>query len=236
MQTHVSKFAAILWDCDGCLIDSEAIACGHAAEELTAAGYSISMQDYVLRFAGKSRSDIHSIIRIETGLDLDGLIDPEETLHKRNQLFREKLQPIDGIRETLDAISLPMAIASGSEFERLEYTLGITSLFDRFVPHVYSSEVVANGKPAPDIFLYAANRIGVAPAECLVIEDSENGVRAGKAAGMIVCGFLGGSHIINRQAHAQRLKLLGADMILEDIRELPALCQSYPASLSTQIA
>lgn len=215
---------AILWDCDGCLIDSEAIACGHAAEELTQAGYPLSMEEFVLRFAGKTRSDIYSVIQQETGLTLADKIDRSATRTRRNQLFREHLRPISGIIETLDTLSLPMAVASGSEFERLEFTLRIVGLFERLMPHIYSADIVAHGKPAPDIFLHAATQLGVPPARCLVVEDSENGVRAGVAAGMKVLGFIGGAHIIDKQAHTARLLALGAAQVIDDIRVLPALC------------
>lgn len=222
-------FDAILWDCDGCLIDSEVIACGHAAEELTNAGYPIGLQDFVVRFVGKTRKDIYSIIAQETGVDIATRINPAQTLADREQRFRAHLQPITGIHDALDQISLPMAIASGSEFERLKLTLELTGLFERFMPHVYSSSLVPNGKPAPDIFLYAAQQIGVAPAQCLVIEDSENGVRAGKAAGMTVYGFTGGGHVPDKAAHAFILRDLGADHVFHDMHDLPGLLQPLAA-------
>jgi HAD superfamily hydrolase (TIGR01509 family) len=221
-------FKAVLWDCDGCLIDSEAIACGHAADELTQAGYRISMHDFVTRFAGKTRQDIYRAIYDETGLNLNDKIDPAITRREREARFTRELQPIEAIHETLDALNLPMAIASGSEFERLEHTLRLTDLFERFMPHVYSSSLVKHGKPAPDIFLYAAQKLGVAPADCLVIEDSENGVRAGVAAGMTVFGFTGGSHVPDPQAHAALLRALGAHDVFHHMSALPMLLQPVP--------
>lgn len=221
-------FKAILWDCDGCLIDSEAIACGHAADELTEAGYPISMHDFVTRFAGKTRQDIYRTIFDETGLNLNDKIDPAVTRREREARFARELQPIDSIHETLNALDLPMAIASGSELERLEQTLKITNLFDRFMPHIYSSSLVKNGKPAPDIFLYATQQLGVKPADCLVIEDSENGVRAGIAAGMTVFGFTGGSHVPDPIVHAALLRNLGAHDVFHHMSALPLLLQPVP--------
>lgn len=130
---------------------------------------------------------------------------------------------IDGIHEVLEQIDLPMAIASGSDYERLEYTLQLTGLYGRFKNCTYSSSLVAKGKPSPDIFLYAAEQLGVYPRDCLVIEDSLNGVRAGKAANMTVFGFTGGSHVLNKQAHGHELLALGADLVFDEMGKLPEL-------------
>lgn len=219
----MKKFKAILWDCDSCLIDSETIACGHAADLLTQAGYPISTQDYVIRFAGQGKAHIFDTIQKESGLDLRNTIDRNEKIKQRNELFRAHLKEIEGISDVLDTLTLPMAIASGSEMDRLEFTLQLTNLYDRFLPHIYSSTLVKNGKPAPDIFLYAADKLGIVPEECLVIEDSENGVRAGIAANMTVFGFTGGSHVPNKQVHAAKLSALGAHHVFDDMRELPLL-------------
>ena len=96
-----------------------------------------------------------------------------------------------------------------------------TGIFEFFDPHVYSADLVAHGKPAPDIFLYAAEKIGAAPARCLVIEDSANGVKAGLAAGMTVCGFLGGGHCFD--GHGERLIDAGAHRTVRDFQALTGL-------------
>jgi beta-phosphoglucomutase-like phosphatase (HAD superfamily) len=113
-----------------------------------------------------------------------------------------------------------MAVASGSGLERLEHSLKLTRLWDLFAPHIYSTEQVANGKPAPDIYLFAANKLGVNPSQCLVIEDSEHGACAGKAAGMTVYGFTGGSHC--NRAWDVRLQQAGADAVFSDMPSLKA--------------
>ncbi|MDP9196290.1 MAG: HAD family hydrolase [Pseudomonadota bacterium] len=213
-------FRAILWDCDGVLIDSEHIACGHAARVLTDAGYPITTEDFIRRFAGQSDKHTYETIQRAAGFDIHPRIDQGKKRAERDHLFRQHLKPIAGIHDLLDKIRLPMAIASGSAWDRLELTLKITNLFDRFMPHIYPASLVKNGKPAPDIFLHAAAQLGVEPQHCLVIEDSENGVRAGKAAGMTVYGFTGGSHIPDRTAHARTLTALGADWIFEDVAGL----------------
>lgn len=219
----MKEIKAIIWDCDGCLIDSEWIACGNAAQVLTEIGYPITTDEFVVRFAGQGRNHIFSTIAQETGKNLLERYDEISSFDRLFQLFKAELQEIEGITSLLQNIKMPMAIASGSEYERLEFSLRHTNLFDHFAPHIYSASSIKRGKPAPDIFLYAANKLDIAPQNCLVIEDSENGVRAGKAAGMTVFGFTGGSHIKNKAAHKETLLSLGADLVFDEMRALPAL-------------
>lgn len=217
------SFAAVIWDCDGCLIDSEHIACGLSARLFTEAGYAISTQDFVHRFAGQSKNHIFQTIQNECGVDYRAHMQGLDKKKLQRDAFQQELKAIDGIYETLDAITLPTAIASGSEWDRLEFTLKLTDLYDRFMPHIYPASLVAKGKPAPDIFLHAAERLGVNAADCLVIEDSVNGVRAGKAAGMTVYGFTGGSHVPDKGACADQLLALGADQVFHRMAELQGL-------------
>lgn len=218
-------FDAILWDCDGCLIDSEYIACSLSAEMLTAAGYPISVGDYITRFCGQHKDHIFSTIHDETGVDYSNLFEKGDKKQKQRDAFEKSLKAIDGIYDVLDAINLPMAIASGSDYERLTLTLDITGLHHRFRGKIFSASLVPRGKPYPDIFLYAAEQLKIAPARCLVIEDSINGVRAGKAAGMTVFGFTGGSHIFDKAAHRQTLLDLGTDYVFDAMRDLPGLME-----------
>lgn len=113
-----------------------------------------------------------------------------------------------GIHALLDRISAPVCVASSSRPERLAHTLGLTGLHHRFAPNVFSASQVANGKPAPDLFLFAAARMGAAPARCFVVEDSVAGVQAGVAAGMTVLGFCGGGHC--PPEHGRALRAAGA--------------------------
>lgn len=216
-------FKGVLWDCDGCLIDSEHIACGIAATMLSELGYEITTQNFVDRFCGQSQKHIYGTIQQESGVDYLPLLQKADKKERQRDAFRNELKAITGIVETLDVINLPMAIASGSEMERLELTLKITDLYERFDGRIYNSAMVAKGKPAPDVFLYAAQQIGVSPIDCLVIEDSLNGVTAGKAAGMTVFGFTGGSHVLDKQHHEKLLRDLGADLVFHDMKQLPSL-------------
>jgi HAD superfamily hydrolase (TIGR01509 family) len=217
------KFDAILWDCDGVLIDSELLACGVSAEFYSRAGFPLTAADYMRRFIGLSRAQIADTIRREKGADLAAAIDWSGADAARRTLFEAELKAIAGIEGLLAkmrALELPMAIGSGSSPARLEHSLKLVDLWDVFAPHVYSSEQVARGKPAPDIYLFAAEQLGVAAGRCLVIEDGLHGTHAGKAAGMIVYGFTGGSHCTADTAGV--LREAGADAVFADVAALRA--------------
>lgn len=223
---------AIIWDCDGCLIDSEPIACSIAAAHYTRAGFTIDAQGYIDRFAGKRGGDIAQEINNELGSGLgDELlrrVDHEKLKAETLAAFESDLKPVSGIHDVLAALqTMPMAIASGSGMQRLDVSLSVTGLKPYFPEHVYSAELVEQGKPAPDIFLYAAEKLNVSPHACLVIEDGPSGVTGACAAGMQVFGFIGASH--GSQALAGRLKAAGAHDVLSDIAVLPHLLQTEAA-------
>lgn len=181
---------AVIWDCDGVLIDSEVIACGVVVDALRENGAKVDLEIYLRDYLGKTMAQAIS------ELNLDGFTpDYDDIQARQKEAFTKSLRAIPGITEVLKGIKLPMAIASGSGMERLSHTLALTGLTSYFNGHVYSAENVKNGKPAPDIFLLAAEKLGVAPKDCLVIEDSPHGVAGAKAAGMTVYAFTGGSHI-----------------------------------------
>jgi len=131
---------------------------------------------------------------------------------------KDLLQTVPGAAGVLRDISMPFAVASSSRTEFLESKLKRVGLWDLATPHVYSADLVEQGKPAPDIFLYAAEKLQVVPEKCLVIEDSVNGVQAGVAAGMTVWGFTGGGHCF--EGHGERLLEVGAADVMDDF---PAL-------------
>jgi HAD superfamily hydrolase (TIGR01509 family) len=133
--------------------------------------------------------------------------------HKHAAL-ETRLRPVPGIENVAAALRRPKAVASSSEAKHLEYKLRKTDLWDHFAPHVYSADHVAHAKPAPDLFLHAANALQVAPADCLVLEDSVNGIMAARAAGMPVWGFTGGAHM--GEASRARLLAAGAERVVGD--------------------
>ena len=132
------------------------------------------------------------------------------------EVFERELVPVDGILEALDAITIPTCVASSGTHERMQLTLGLTGLSERFAGRIFSASEVANGKPAPDLFLHAAARMGAEPGRCAVIEDSAAGVEAGTAARMQVFAYAGGV------TGASKLRRDGV-VVFDDMRALPAL-------------
>jgi beta-phosphoglucomutase-like phosphatase (HAD superfamily) len=128
------------------------------------------------------------------------------------------LQPTGGIFELINHLAIKKCVASSSSLGRLEHSLGLAGLWTYFAPHVFSAMQVKHPKPAPDLFLFAAQQMGVVPAECLVIEDSIAGVKAAKAAGMRVFGYIGGSHCNNE--HGTTLMREGAEQVFAHMDQL----------------
>ena len=213
-----SPVGLVVFDCDGVLIDSEVLACGTAAETMTEFGYAITLDEY-LQFVGRSARDIRGELEARFGP-----MPPELPVRERTRLFARftaELQAMPGAAEAIGGLGLPVCVASSSDHERLAHTLGLTGLLDLFRPNVFSATEVARGKPAPDLFLHAASRMGVAPAGCLVVEDSAAGVTAAVAAGMRAVGFVGGSHC--GPAHADRLRAAGAERVIDRLSAVTAL-------------
>ena len=211
------KFDLIIFDCDGVLIDSEILSNRAEVELLKSFGIEFELGDYMAQFVGKSTKDVLKTIEASHAVQLP----PEFRRLAEQQIFtsfKTELQPIPGIFELIDSINMPRCIASSSSLSRLDITLKITGLLDKFAPHIFSAEQVSRGKPAPDLFLLAANEMQVEPSRCIVIEDSPYGVRAGVQAGMTVLGFTGGSHI--QPGHTARLLDEGAIDICSDMSQV----------------
>lgn len=186
--------ALLILDCDGVLIDSEIISAQMLVEELARLGVHIDMPYVARHFLGRSYPVVMAQIRTEFGLDLP----PEFEGQYRDRLlraFEERLKIMPGVVPMLDVLAIRCCVATSSSPRRAEMSLRLTGLWDRLGPVTFTASEVARGKPAPDLFLHAAMRMGVAPQDCLVIEDSLTGVRAALAAGMRVWRFIGGSHM-----------------------------------------
>jgi HAD superfamily hydrolase (TIGR01509 family) len=181
----------VIFDCDGVLVDSEPIAVRIDVEMLAEVGVTMSSEEVIERFVGRSPE----VILAETEARL-GRAAPEGWWERGEARLREafaaELQPVAGIAQALEAIELPVCVASSSGPENLRLKLELTGLYERFAGHVFSASEVANGKPAPDLFLHAASRMRVAPAACVVVEDSRYGVQAARAAGMDAFAYAGG--------------------------------------------
>lgn len=215
------NFAAILFDCDGVLVDSEVIYVEVERDHLSRIGLHYDLEDYQSRFNGLTSADFGALLHQEYEALGKGPI-PADFFDNLDAATKERmdrdLTAIDGIIPLLNAYDGPLAVASSSRLFQLNNKLRQTGLHDYFDPYIYSGEQVANGKPAPDLFLFAAENLSVEPERCVVIEDSVNGVRAGCAAGMAVWGFTGGSHA--NDALGNRLAAAGAEKVFASHAEL----------------
>lgn len=225
-QTSDQKLDLVIFDCDGVLVDSEVISCRAHAQTLTRHGYPITADQVLERFLGVSDREARQAIETEIGRKLP---DDFETQVKQAtlQFYAGDLRAISHVGETIAAIGLPKCVASSGTPEKIRHGLSCTGLHDRLAPHIFSATQVARGKPAPDLFLFAAAQMQVSPERCLVIEDSVPGIIGARAAGMTVLGFHGGSHC--RPGHADTLLAAGAVMAFDDMRQLPDLIRRIDA-------
>jgi HAD superfamily hydrolase (TIGR01509 family) len=206
----------VIFDCDGVLIDSERLAVVLDMEMLAALGWPLTPTEVIERFMGRSATHMLSEIERWLGHPLpEGWT--EDWDERYRQKFAAELEPVDGIVEALDQITLATCVASSSEHDHLRRNLGTVGLYDRFEGRIFSASEVKNGKPAPDLFLHAALRMGVEPAGCVVVEDSRYGVQAGRAAGMHVLAYAGGG-----LTPVDALAGPGTT-VFEDMRQLPEL-------------
>lgn len=219
---------AVIFDCDGVLVDSEIIAVEVETRLLAGIGLAYETGDFIHRFMGMSDKAFYAALdedcRARTGAALPGDFRDRVDDGKR-ALNEEKLCAVAGIEAAVAGLGLLKAVASSSDERHLEYKLRKTGLWEHFAPHIYSADHVAHAKPAPDLFLYAASQLGVRPADCLVIEDSVNGVRAAVAAGMPVWGFTGGGHMDD--AAGARLLAAGAERVVADWAGAAALFAAF---------
>lgn len=220
MQALNAKFDLIIFDCDGVLVDSEVISCRAHAETLTRHGYPITSDQVFDRFLGRSMRKATLEIEAELGRRLPDDFQTQ-VYAEIFRLFAASLEATPHINEALAAITMPVCVASSGPPEKISASLNHVRLYDRFAPHIFSAVQVSNGKPAPDLFLFAANEMRTSPARCLVIEDSVAGVTGALAAGMRVFGYHGGSHC--RPDTADTLRAAGAAVTFDDMRQLPDL-------------
>jgi len=209
------SFSAVIFDCDGVLVDSEPLAAATLAALLTELGLPTDVTDIDRDFKGRSWEHGVEVIRRRIG----GPPPPRLRETYRERLFaafETDLHAVAGIAEALDAIELPSCVASSGDHERIRRGLRAGGLLDRFGDErIFSVDDVAHGKPAPDLFLHAAERMGFEPASTAVVEDSPAGAEAGRAAGMTVFGYA-------ERTPAAVLEAAGA-VAFADMTELPGL-------------
>jgi HAD superfamily hydrolase (TIGR01509 family) len=212
------RHRAIIFDFDGVLADSEVLSNSVIADVVGELGVPTSLDDAYRTYMGKRLNDVIETIERVTGRKLPE--DFADAYQRRTfDAFRAHLKPVGGAREFLaEWREVPNCIASSSSPERLALSLEVLDMAAFFEGRVFSASNVARGKPHPDIFLYAAKQLGIAPADCIVIEDSVGGVTAARAAGSTAIGFTAASHI--QPGHDTRLRDAGADHIATSFAEL----------------
>lgn len=204
----------VIFDCDGVLLDSEIIACEADAAAYRVLGADITWQDISRRFAGVPDADVDAQIAADFSLTLPP--DFRERIKARVEArYRSDLKAVPGAADLLAAVRGRSCIASSSAPAKLALGLVECGLYELVYPHIYATALVAKGKPAPDIFLYAAAQRGVVPERCIVLEDSIAGVTAARAAGMRCIGFDGASHIT--EGHTARLRQAGAECVVSSL-------------------
>jgi HAD superfamily hydrolase (TIGR01509 family) len=211
----VTRPRLVIFDCDGVLVDSERIAVRVDAAILARIGWPLTEAEIIERFVGRTDDDVRAQIAEHLGRPLAPGWDAEYD-HLYREAFDADLRPVDGVVEALDRIRTATCVASSGSHDKMRYTLGKTGLWTRFAGRIFSATEVARGKPAPDLFLHAAATMGVAPADCAVVEDSRFGVQAARAAGMRAFGYAGGV------TPAARLEGEGT-VVFHDMRDLPRL-------------
>ena len=216
-------FDAVIFDCDGVLVDSEVLALEVELGALQEIGLSYEEEDFKARFMGMSTPAFYDALEADHHARLGSGL-PAGFRELCNGRYRDswhRLTEVPGARAAIAGLAQPKAVASSSGSDALTRKLKLTDLWSHFAPHIYSSDHVAHAKPAPDLFLHAAEALRVAPERCLVFEDSGNGVRAGRAAGMTVWAFMGGGHM--NEATGARLMAAGAERLVRDWQEAGAL-------------
>ncbi len=206
----MAKPDLIIFDCDGVLIDSEILSCRCLSDVLAGYGIKLGVDQALDLFLGRS------VTAVREHYEALGHLIPEqfaaELKVRIRAAFLSSLCPVEGVSSVLEDLRIPHCVASSSDIDRVSFSLSLTGLALHFDTRVYTSQMVKRGKPAPDLFVYAAERMQVDPRHTLVVEDSVSGVKAGKAAGMTVWGFVGGSHYQSRDGKAM-LREAGADRV-----------------------
>ena len=214
-----------IFDCDGVLIDSEIVSARVDCEILREFGYEIAPEELAHRYAGLTTDRIFQLAGEEIGREI-----PPEVIRRAeretDRRLSEEVEPVAGVHRMLDMLDGPRCICSNSRPERLQVSLAKAGLWDRFRPYVFSAREVGEGrgKPAPDVFLHAAQLLETDPAEAVVVEDSVVGVTGAVAAGMRVIGFTGASH--SWPGHGEALMDAGATTVVRRLLDVPATLEA----------
>ena len=211
----------VIFDCDGVLVDSELIALSQTRRALGQAGLRLSDAQTLERYLGRRLDSVIQLAQVELGSALPPDF-PEELTRDIVARFERELKGIEGVRQAVAGLPGRVCVASSSAPERIRQSLILAGYDGLFAPNIFSAAMVAEGKPQPDLFLYAARQMGVDARQCLVIEDSVAGLQAAGGAGMESFAFVGGSHC-QPPFDLQPLLAAGAILTFDDMAQLPAL-------------
>ena len=196
----MQKTKVIIFDCDGVLVDSEAISARILVHELANLGHHVSEQYVFDYFVGRHLTDVAIKIHIAPGTEVFEKL--SAGYHKSLlAAFAKELKAMPGVRDVISNLRVPYCVATSSDRRRVTSALKSSNLDDLITCNIFTSSQVKSGKPAPDLFNFAAQEMGVLPDACLVIEDSFPGIQAAQAAGMRVWRFTGGSHFAKMPSH-----------------------------------
>ena len=221
--------ALVIFDCDGVLVDSEIIALTVARAKFARIGVELNFLRARDLFVGKSMMSMRKAARTELDVELPEGFEEELAREQIAGFERDLKGGVEGLREALEQLEAPVCVASSSPPDRVASALAIAGFADLFDGRVFSGATTARGKPAPDLFLMAASRLGAPSEACLVIEDSSAGVEAAQRAHMTAFGFVGGSHAVGDE-YSERLRAAGASQLFSDMRALPKLIERERAA------
>lgn len=215
----------VIFDCDGVLVDSEIIANQIMSDYVTRHGAPMSPDDCLQHLVGLSLTSCRTRIRDLHDVEMpDTYVDDIRSLTA--EALADQVEAVPGVHDTLETLrslaGISVCVASSGTPDKMALTLGRTGLDTFFDGQVFSAVSVERGKPAPDLFLYAARQMGIAPEKAVVIEDSPYGVQGAKAAGMTALGFAGAAHMDITIA-GPRLVAAGADLVFSEMTKLPSL-------------
>lgn len=210
----MTKYKAVIFDCDGVLVDSETLGNRVLAEMITEIGFPLSPEQAVQQFKGGKLADCLAVVEDQMGQKLPDDF-ATQVRAQMADVFQTDLQAIQGVREALESIPVAKCVASNGPEEKMDLTLKITDLLHFFEGRIFSAYTLGVWKPEPDLYLYAASQMGVHPEECVVIEDSHLGVQAAVAAGIPVLGYADHSSPAELEAHGAKT--------FRSMHELPAL-------------
>lgn len=218
----MSRFKAILFDCDGVLLDSEPLGCAAVARAMTAAGVDMTVDEAIMHFCGISAEASYAVME-RAGLDAGTVFEHADRI--LFEMFDQDIPLIEDVERVLWSFDVPMAVCSNSLIRRLDRSIARSPLAKRFDGHIYSAEHVPAAKPAPDLAFFAAAQLGVSPCDAVFVDDNPHGLRCGLDAGCLTVGFIGPSE--RRKDHARTLRNAGAHHVVHGMTELHALLTKF---------